>query len=65
MTDQALLTVKEAAAKLRRSPRFVLDELRRKNLRGSLYGGAWSIAEADVEAYIAAKANVSKVRGRS
>lgn len=58
----APLTVKEAAAKLRRSERFVKDELRRKNLRGYLYGGAWSIDEDDLEAYREAKANVSKVR---
>jgi len=62
MTEPALLTVKEAATKLRRSPRFVLDELRRKNLRGSRYGGAWSIREDDLETYVAAKANVSPVR---
>lgn len=59
------LTVKEAAERIRRSPRFVLDELRRKNLRGSRYGGAWSIAEDDLETYLAAKANVSKVRRAS
>lgn len=59
------LTVKEAAERIRRSPRFVLDELRRKNLRGSRYGGAWSIDETDLETYVAAKANVSKVRRAS
>ncbi len=57
-----LLTVKEAAERLRRSPRFVLDELRRKNLRGSRYGGAWSIREDDLDTYLAAKANVTAVR---
>lgn len=61
----ALLTVREAAARLRRSERFVLDELRRKNLRGSRYGGAWSIAEGDLDTYIAAKANVTSVKAAS
>jgi excisionase family DNA binding protein len=58
----AILTVTEAAEKLRRSERFVLDELRRKNLRGSKYGGAWSIDEADLDTYVDAKANVARVR---
>jgi excisionase family DNA binding protein len=61
----AILTVTEAAEKLRRSERFVLDELRRKNLRGSKYGGAWSIAEDDLDAYREAHANVSRVRRAS
>lgn len=56
------LTVIEAATKLRRSERFVLDELRRKNLRGSKIGGAWNIEEADLQRYIDAHANVSQVR---
>lgn len=59
------LTVSEAAAKLRRSERFVLDELRRKNLRGSKYGGAWSISPDDLDAYKDAHANVSRVRRAS
>lgn len=58
----ARLTVKEAADELRRSERFVLDELRRKNLRGSKYGGGWVIETTDLETYIAAHANVSPVR---
>jgi len=65
MSEPTLLTVKEAADRLRRSTRFVVDELRRKNLRGSKYGGAWSISEADLETYLAAKANVSPVRRAS
>lgn len=59
------LTVKEAAEELRRSPRFVLDELRRKNLRGLRYGGAWTIERDDLETYKAAHANVAPVRRRS
>lgn len=58
----ALLTVDEAAGRLRQSERFVLDELRRKNLAGSKYGGAWHITEAAVDAYIAAHMNVREVR---
>lgn len=60
-----LLTVAEAAERLRRSERFVLDELRRKNLRGSKYGGAWSIDPADLDAYRDAHANVTRVRRAS
>jgi len=56
-----LLTVPEVADRLRQSKRFVLDELRRKNLRGSRYGGAWHIAEADLRTYIEAHANVRPV----
>lgn len=61
MTTQ-LLTVTDAAERLRKSTRFVLDELRRKNLRGSKYGGEWHIAEADLDVYVEAHANVAKVR---
>jgi excisionase family DNA binding protein len=60
-----MLTVSEAAERIRRSERFVLDELRRKNLRGSKFGGAWNIAEADLDVYIDAHANVSRVRRAS
>lgn len=61
----SLLTVPEVADRLRKSERFVLDELRRKNLRGSRFGGAWHVTEADLTTYIEAHANVSQVRGRS
>ena len=57
-----LLTVKEAADRLKASPRFVVDELRRKNLRGSKTGAGWRISVADLETYLDAKANVSRVR---
>jgi excisionase family DNA binding protein len=57
----ALLTVPEVADRLRQSKRFVLDELRRKNLRGSRFGGTWHIAEADLRTYIDAHANVRPV----
>lgn len=60
MTD-TLLTVEEAAGILRQSPRFVADELRRKNLAGSKYAGQWHIARADVDAYVAAHLNVRPV----
>lgn len=60
-----LLTVAEAAAELRKSPRFVLDELRRKNLRGSKFGGEWHVSPADLDTYIEAHANVAKVRRAS
>lgn len=57
-----LLTVADVALVLQVSERFVLDELRRKNLRGSKTGAGWRIAEADVDTYVDAKANVSRVR---
>jgi excisionase family DNA binding protein len=60
----ALLTVPEVAERLRMSERFVLDELRRKNLRGSRFGGAWHVDEADLAIYIEAHANVRPVAGR-
>lgn len=61
----ALLSVTDTADRLRKSTRFVLDELRRKNLRGSKYGGEWHVTEADLDTYIEAHMNVGKVRGRS
>lgn len=56
-----LLTVAEVAARLKCSKRFVLDELRRKNLRGSKLAN-WRVSEEDLQAYIDAKANVRPVR---
>lgn len=60
----ALLTVADAAAELRCSQRFVLDELRRKNLRGSKLKGqaGWRIDPADIRTYLDAHANVTRVR---
>lgn len=60
-----ILTVSEAAAELKVSERFVLDELRRKNLRGSKTGAGWRIDPADIRTYLDAKANVSRVRRAS
>lgn len=59
------LTVPEVAEQLRCSERFVLDEIRRKNLRASKIGGAWKLTPEDVERYENAKANVPAVRRRS
>lgn len=56
------LTPKEAAAEIRHSERFVLDELRRRNLRGSKSGAGWRIHKNDLDAYMEAHANVSRVR---
>ena len=60
-----LLTVPQVALILQASDRFVLDELRRKNLRGSKTGAGWRVAEADLDTYLDAKANVSRVRRAS
>ena len=57
-----LLTVREAAEVLKCSDRFVLDELRRKKLRGSKTGAGWRIAQADIDVYVDAHANVRAVR---
>lgn len=65
MTDY--LTVEQVAENLSVSPRFVYDELRRKNLRGIKLSGkaGWRVTPDDLETYVAAKANVSRVRRAS
>lgn len=60
-----LLTVKEAASRLRLSSRFVADELRRKKLRGFKYGGEWRIDPDDLDTYVQSHANVRPVRRAS
>lgn len=62
---QPLLTVDDVALILVASPRFVYDELRRKNMRGSKTGAGWRITEEDLDTYVDAKANVSRVRRSS
>lgn len=57
-----LLTTIEVAERLKMSQRFVLDELRRKRLRGSKMGGEWRVSEADLSTYVESSANVSRVR---
>ncbi len=61
------LTVAQVAERLAVSERFVHDELRRKQLRGSKLPGnlGWRISEADLTRYIDARANLSKVRGHA
>jgi excisionase family DNA binding protein len=63
--SKPLLTVKDVALVLQASERFVVDELRRKNLRGSKTGAGWRISEGDLDTYLDAKANVSRVRRAS
>lgn len=60
-----LLTVPEAAEVMRCSERFIKDELRRKNLRGSKTAAGWRISEVDIDVYIEAHANVRRVRKAS
>lgn len=60
-----LLTVAEAAEKLRKRPVFVYSELKRGNLRGSYYGGQWHIEPSAIEEYVAAHTNVRPVEKRS
>ena len=63
MSDE-YLSVDQVAAYLGCSRRYVLDELRRKNLRGSKLH-EWRVSSTDLAAYIDAKANVSRVLGRA
>lgn len=60
----ALLTVSQVAERLDASERYVLDELRRRALRGTKLNGraGWRVSEDDLQTYLDAKANVSKVR---
>lgn len=60
-----LLKPEDVALILQSSEAFVLRELRRKNLRGSKTGAGWRISEADLDTYLDAKANVSRVRRAS
>lgn len=60
----ALLTTAEVAELLRKSPRFVADEYRRKRLPGSKYGGELHFTQADVDAYIEAHRSVPRVKAR-
>lgn len=62
-----LLTVPEVAERLRVSENYVRDELRRNNLRGTKLANVagWRISEDDLETYLNAKANVSRVRRAS
>jgi excisionase family DNA binding protein len=59
-----LLTVAEVVERLSISTRLVLDELRRKHLRGTKLPGkaGWRITEADLQTYVDARANLAKVR---
>jgi excisionase family DNA binding protein len=56
-----LLKTSEVADELKMSPRFVVDEIRRNNLRASKMGGEWRVSRADLETYVAAHANVRPV----
>lgn len=58
-----LLSPDEVADRLKCSTRTVLRELRAKNLRGSKLPQGWRVSEDDLDRYVAAHANVSRVRG--
>ena len=62
MSEPTLMTVDEVALEMRCSTRFVLDELRRKNLRGIKTGAGWRIERGDLAVYRDAHANVTRVR---
>lgn len=57
------LTVAQVAVTIAASERFVLDELRRKNLRGSKTPAGWRVKPSDLERYMDARANLAKIRG--
>jgi excisionase family DNA binding protein len=58
------LTVAEVAETLKCTEGFVRAELRRKNLRGTQLPNraGWRVTRGDLETYMDAQANVSKVR---
>ena len=60
-----LLKPEDVALILQVNPEFVLRELRRKNLRGIKTAAGWRIDEGDLDTYLDAKANVSRVRRAS
>jgi hypothetical protein len=62
--EPELLTIPEVMVKLRKKYRFVLNELKCGNLRGSHFGGQWHVQPADLTAYIEAHANVRPVEKR-
>lgn len=57
-----LMTVEQVAAKLNRSEYFVRNELKRKNLRGTKIGRHWGVKPSDLEAYVEARMNLSRIR---
>lgn len=58
------LLVQDVANKLKKKEQFVRNELRRGKLRGSYFGGAWHITEADLATYVEAHMNVRPVEKR-
>lgn len=60
-----LLVVSDVAAILVTSERFILDELRRKNLVGVKTTAGWRIDRDDLDTYIQAHKNVRSVRRAS
>lgn len=60
----AYLLVPEVAEQLRKSERFVRDELKRRNLVGSYFGNAWHVEQSALDAYVAAHQNVTPVKRR-
>lgn len=65
MTAPAYLSVEQTAAILDVSNEYVMRELRTKRLRGAKVGRSWRLTAEDIERYVEAHMNVSKVRGRS
>lgn len=57
MARSKLLTVKDAAAELQMSEKFVREMLRRAQLRGSKLGSDWRIRSEDLDTFVARRAN--------
>ena len=60
-----LLTAKDVAERLKCSQRFVLDELRRKNMVGVKLAAGWRIDVDDLRSYVEAHKTVRPVRPRT
>ncbi len=57
MSRPKFMTVKDVAAELQMSEKFVREMLRRAQLRGSKLGSDWRVRPEDLDAFVARKAN--------
>jgi excisionase family DNA binding protein len=57
MTEPKLLTPSDVANRLQMNERTVTQWLRKGHLRGFKIGKEWRISEADLEAFLEARAN--------
>ena len=57
MSRPKFMTVKDVAAELQMSEKFVREMLRRAQLRGSKLGSDWRVRPEDLDAFVNRKAN--------